>query len=168
MKFIKWRWRLSLRTQSTDGSPEWLGIPSLMAESEDNAFHMIYKKDTSSAASAVETTYSHVEEKNLSHDSSLFKDGAHWKVWWTQECICSYPPWEGPRSWTLLFSPLRAHSCSLFSLLSYQNIRFRKIHLTNFYLNWEISLVSVYLTVWGRISNRLASLPCSKNDHNRQ
>lgn len=43
-----------------------------MAESEDNAFHMIYKKDTSSAASAVETTYSHVEEKNLSHDSSLF------------------------------------------------------------------------------------------------
>ena len=63
---------MGLRTQSTDGSPEWLGIPSLMTEAEDDAFYTIYKKDTSSAASAVETTYSHVEEKNLSHDSSLF------------------------------------------------------------------------------------------------
>ena len=63
---------------------------------------------------------------------------------------------------------LRAYGCFLFSLLSYQNVRFQTIHLTNFYLNWEVSLVSGYLTVWGRISNGLASLSCSKNDHNRQ
>lgn len=51
----KQRWRLGLRTQSTDGSPEWLGISSLIAKAEEDAFYTIYKKETSPLATAVET-----------------------------------------------------------------------------------------------------------------